>query len=98
MCNQWAPKVARKCGSKHWYTCGADGRSRRRSVGRCTVTYLPDFLGWVDYFIFLPMVLSWRASRTRASLIYFTWDGFGEVNVMKIVNENVVQQGFCLQM
>ena len=31
-------------------------------------------------------------------IIYFTWDGFGEVNVMKSVNENVVQQGFCLQM
>ena len=31
-------------------------------------------------------------------VIYFTWDGFEEVNVMKIVNENVVQQGFCLQM
>ena len=30
-------------------------------------------------------------------IIYFTWDGFGEVNVMKIVNENVVQQGFCLR-
>ena len=44
------------------------------------------------------MVLSWRASRARASLIYFTWDGFGEVNVMKIVNENVAQQGFWLQM
>ena len=27
-------------------------------------------------------------------IIYFTWDGFVEVNVMKIVNENVVQQGF----
>ena len=22
-----APKVARKCESKHWYTCGADGRA-----------------------------------------------------------------------
>ena len=31
-------------------------------------------------------------------IIYFTWDGFVEVNVKKIVNENVVQQGFCLQM
>ena len=30
--------------------------------------------------------------------IYFTWGGFGEVNVMKIVNENFVQYGFCLQM
>ena len=23
----WAPRVARKCESKHWYACGADGRS-----------------------------------------------------------------------
>ena len=23
----------------------------------CTVTWLPNFLGWIDYFIFLPMVL-----------------------------------------
>ena len=23
----WAPKVARKCESKHWYACGADGRA-----------------------------------------------------------------------
>ena len=30
-------------------------------------------------------------------MIYFTWDGFGEINVVKIINENVVQQGFCLQ-
>ena len=27
MCNQWAPKVARKCESKQWYSCGADGRA-----------------------------------------------------------------------
>ena len=24
----WAPKVARRCESKHWYACGADGRSQ----------------------------------------------------------------------
>ena len=41
----WAPKVARKCESKHWYACGADGRA---AGGRCTVTWLPNFLGWVD--------------------------------------------------
>ena len=23
----WAPNVTRKCESKHWYACGADGRS-----------------------------------------------------------------------
>ena len=22
----WAPKLARKCESKHWFPCGADGR------------------------------------------------------------------------
>ena len=31
--SSWAPKVARKCESKHWYACGADGRSVGRSVG-----------------------------------------------------------------
>ena len=43
----WAPKVARKCESKHSYAFGADGRS----VGR-SVTWLPNFLGWVDYLIY----------------------------------------------
>ena len=28
----------------HWYACGADGRS----LARCTVTWLQNFLGWVD--------------------------------------------------
>ena len=27
-------------------------------------------------------------------IIYFTWDGFGEVNVMKIVNENFFRKDF----
>ena len=45
----------------HWYACGAD----RRSLGQCTVTWLLNFLRWVDYFIFLPMVLRWGASRAR---------------------------------
>ena len=31
--SSWAPKVARKCESKHWYACGADGRSVGWSVG-----------------------------------------------------------------
>ena len=33
-----------------WYACGADGRSG----GRCTVTCLPNFLGWVVEHILLP--------------------------------------------
>ena len=33
----------------------------RGSVGRCTVTWLPNFLGWVDYHISLAMGLRPRA-------------------------------------
>ena len=48
--------------------CLWGGRTVSRAGGRCTVTWLPNFLRWVDYFIFLPMVLRWRASRTTAPL------------------------------
>ena len=53
----------------HWYTCGADGRSGCR----CTVTWLPSFLGWVVYHIFLPMVLrcALRARELRYYITYF---------------------------
>ena len=34
MCNQRAPKEARKCESKLWYACGADGRSLGRADGQ----------------------------------------------------------------
>ena len=37
----------------HWHARGEDGRS----LAWCTVTWLPNFLGWVVYHIFLPMVL-----------------------------------------
>ena len=29
----WAPKVVRKCESKHWFSCDVDGRSLGRSFG-----------------------------------------------------------------
>ena len=29
----WAPKVVRKCESKHWFSCGADSRSGGQAVG-----------------------------------------------------------------
>ena len=55
----------------HWYACGADGRS----LARCTVTWLPNFLGWVDYRIFLPMVLCCarfaRESSAKNTRIHF---------------------------
>ena len=40
--------VARKCESKHWFPYGADGRS---AGGQCTVTWLSNFLGWVELLI-----------------------------------------------
>ena len=33
--------------------------------GRSTLTSQPNFLGWIVYQIFLPMVLRWRAIRAR---------------------------------
>ena len=51
----------------HWYACGADGRS----LGVRSRDRLPNFLRWVDYFIFSPEVLRWRASRARAPLLCF---------------------------
>ena len=46
----------------HWYACGADGRLLARSLTRCTVTRLPNFLGWLDYHIILAMGLCPRAA------------------------------------
>ena len=40
-----ATKLAGKCEIEQWFSCGADGRA---GCGRCTVTWLPNFLGWVD--------------------------------------------------
>ena len=47
-----APKLARKYEIKHW--CPVV-----RTDGRCTVTWLQNFLGWVDY-------VSYGAPPTRA--------------------------------
>ena len=38
------------------------------AVGQCLVTWLPNFLGWVVYHIFLPMVLRCAGPRARAPL------------------------------
>ena len=53
----------------HRYACGADGRSGGRAVGRCTVTWLPNFLGLVVFHIFYPWCSAARASRARAPLL-----------------------------
>ena len=52
----WAPNVTRKRESKHWYACGADGRSLGRSR---------DYQIFWDGLIYLPMVLRRRASRAE---------------------------------
>ena len=44
-----------------------DGLSGGRSVDAWSRDY-QSFFGWVEQFIFLFMVLRWRASRARASL------------------------------
>ena len=57
----WAPKVVRKCESKHWYACGADGRSLGRSVARSVGPVIPQFLGWVDLFTHgAPLSTNWK--------------------------------------
>ena len=46
-----------------------DGLSGGRAGGRSVYGHMiTKFLEWVDYFISLPMVLRWRASRARAPL------------------------------
>ena len=44
------------------------GRTVGRAGGQCTVTWLPNFLGWVVYHIFYPRCFAARASRARAPL------------------------------
>ena len=52
-------------------------RTDGQAVGRCTVTWLPNFLGWLLYHIFLPMVFRCaRAPLKRKSLK----SGFGFLN------------------
>ena len=40
-----------------------------QAVGRCMVMWLLNFLGWIDYFIFSPMVLRYKDEN-------FFWSGF----------------------
>ena len=45
------------------------GRTVGRAGGRCTVTWLPNFLGLVVFHIFYPWCSAARASRARAPLL-----------------------------
>ena len=43
----WAPKLARKCESKHWFPCGADGRSYGHVITKFSrIGRLPHFLSY----------------------------------------------------
>ena len=49
---------------KRWLPCGEDGRAD----GRCTVTSLPNFLGWVDLLTHgAPLEI--RVSQNLAKLV-----------------------------
>ena len=71
----WAPKVARKCESKHWYACGADGRS----VGRSR-----DYQIFWDGYIYLPMVLRWRALRAELRYNYLFLMLYSQAGLKKV--------------
>ena len=50
----------------HWCACGADGRS----FGRCTVTWLPNFLGWIDFLTHGALL---RARKSSAIICQHTY-------------------------
>jgi len=62
-----APKVARKCESKHWYACGADGRSGGGSVYGHVITKFSR-LGSLPHFLTHGAPL--RALRARELRLY----------------------------
>ena len=60
-----------------------DGRSLGRSVAWCTVTWLPNFLGWVDYHISLAMGL--RPSSAAELRYYLIFIEFGFPMICEIL-------------
>ena len=67
------------------------GRTVARSIARCTVTWLPNFLGWVDYHISLAMGLRPRERFARVELRYkprgLFSEFYGRGNVLQFANE-----------
>ena len=69
-----APRLARKCEIEHWFSCGADGRAGGRTGGRCTVTWVPNFLGWVDLLTHVaPQARFARQSSAKNENVYCCW-------------------------
>ena len=59
----------------HWYACGADRRSVAWAVGGCMVTWLTNFLKWVDLLSYgapptcAPEVCSWSSAKNLSNWI-----------------------------
>ena len=77
----WAPNVARKCESKHWYACGAD----RRSVGHV----ITKFSG-MGRFIY-PWCSS-GALRARSSAKTYSALSFDRINFFNMANLFLLSQ------
>ena len=60
----WAPKLAKKCESKHWFPCGADGGSYGQVITKFSrMGRLPHFLSYG--------APSTSALRARVELRYY---------------------------
>ena len=79
-------------------------RTDSRSVRR-TITWLPKFLGWVDYYIFLLMhgASAARASRARAPLLTLLLPVIRSLvtsleNIQHIVQSEMVRMGTLISL
>ena len=68
-----APKVVRKCGSKHWFPVV---HTDSRSIIWCMVTWLPNFLGWVDLLSYEAPL--WPPKHRARALSTELWRTHGE--------------------
>ena len=64
-----APKLARKCEIEHWCSCGEDGRAG----GWCTITWLPNFLGWIDLLSYGALLAYASRAWSSAIIKYCKW-------------------------
>ena len=70
----WAPKLARECDSKHWFPCGADGRSYGHVITKFSrMGRLPHSLSYG--------APSTRALRARVELRYILKCGYYNYSV-----------------
>ena len=74
-------------------------RTDGRAVRRCTVTWLPNYLGWVVYHIFLPMVLCCSGRELRY-YYYYTgitpYTGHTSLDNAANVCQGPVKQEICI--